>query len=230
MLCTASSVVKNFNMKQEIKLDVYSHEEEKANAITHAIGIIGGLIGLILNLIKTSTRDPEIFWSSNVFFLSVILLYTASTIYHSVKAKKQRCLFKQLDHISIYILIAGTFTPFAWGVLGESTFGQNMLLAIWLIAIAGIFFKVFFTGRFEAISLISYIGMGWLGFLMFQRIGETLGQEAVNLMLYGGICYTVGVVFYLMHKLKYHHAIWHLFVLCGTALHSWAILKYVIRI
>lgn len=217
-------------MTKEIKLDVYSPAEERANALTHAIGILGGILGLILNLVNTSVANTAIFWSTTIFFLSVIILYSASTIYHSVKAKKQKHLFKQLDHISIYILIAGTFTPFAWGVLGEDVFGKNMLLAVWLIALGGMLFKIFYTGRFEAISLISYIGMGWLGFLMFDRISQKLGEEVVNLMIYGGASYTVGVAFYLMRKLKYHHAIWHIFVLGGTGFHSWAILKYVIRI
>lgn len=217
-------------MTRKAKLDVYTSAEEKANALTHVIGIIGGITGLILNLINTPTEDSAIFWSCTIFFSSVVLLYSASTIYHSVKAKKQKYLFKQVDHISIYILIAGTFTPFAWGVLGEEAFGKNMLIAVWLIALAGILFKMFYTGRFEAVSLISYIGMGWLGFLMFGRISDILGQDAVNLMLYGGICYTSGVIFFLMQKLKYHHAIWHLFVLGGTAFHFWAVLKYVIRI
>ncbi len=211
-----------------MKLDVYSPEEEKANALTHAIGIIFGFLGLISVTLNIPFSETTRFWSTIIFFLSIILLYSASTIYHSVKAKKQKYLFKQLDHIAIYVLIAGTFTPFAWGVLGNEAFGINMLLGVWVIAIAGIIFKIFFTGRFEAISLISYVGMGWLGFLMFGRISSVLGQEVVNLMIYGGISYTTGIAFYLMRKLKYHHAIWHLFVLGGTGFHYWAVLKYIV--
>ncbi|OEK07042.1 PAQR family membrane homeostasis protein TrhA [Roseivirga misakiensis] len=217
-------------MSKKIKLDLYSPQEELANAITHAFGIIGGLIGLILTLSNRSTNEVNVTWSGVIFFLSVIFLYTASTIYHSVSGKKIKYLFKQLDHIGIYILIAGTFTPFAWGILGNDVSGQNMIMAVWLIALAGILFKVFYTGKFEAISLISYVGMGWLGFLMFDDITQYLGREVVDLMLYGGIFYTSGIIFYLMRKLKYHHAIWHLFVLCGTGFHTWAILKHVIRI
>lgn len=214
-------------LKKEIRLDVYSSKEELANALTHGLGIVGGILGVIVTWFRVSMAQTSLFWSCTIFFISVIILYSASTLYHSVKAKKQKYLFKQLDHISIYILIAGTFTPFAWGILGNERFGQNMLLAIWLIALAGIVFKLFFTGRFEVISLISYLGMGWLGYLMFGRISEILGQEAVNLMLYGGLSYTGGVIFYLMRRLKYHHAIWHLFVLGGTGFHAASILKYV---
>lgn len=211
-----------------IKLDVYTPEEERANAITHALGIVFGLMGLIIVFLNIPFNESARFWSTSIFFLSVVILYTASTVYHSVKAKKQKYLFKQLDHIAIYILIAGTFTPFAWGVLGNEAFGANMLLGVWAIAMAGIVFKVFFTGRFEAISLLSYLGMGWLGFLMFGRISAVLGQEVVNLMIYGGICYTMGIAFYLMRNLKYHHAIWHIFVLGGTGFHYWAVLNFIV--
>lgn len=211
------------------KLDVYSLEEERANAITHAIGIIFGLIGIILVVLRVPIQETSRFWSTIIFFLSVIILYSASTIYHSVTGQRQKYLFKQLDHMAIYILIAGTFTPFAWGLLGTEPFGMNMLLGVWLIAAAGIVFKILFTGRFEAISLISYLGMGWLGFLMFGRISELLGNEVVNLMIYGGIGYSAGIIFYLMRKLKYHHAIWHLFVLAGTGFHYWAILHYIVN-
>ncbi len=210
------------------KLDVYTPEEEQANALTHAMGIVLGLVGLLLVIINVPMHESARFWSCTIFFTSIILLYSASTTYHSVKVKKQKYLFKQLDHIAIYILIAGTFTPFAWGVLGEEAFGVNMLIGVWLIALAGVFFKIFFTGRFEAISLLSYLGMGWLGFLMFGRISTLLGIEVVNLMIYGGICYTVGVIFYLMRKVKYHHTIWHLFVLAGTSFHFWAVLNHIV--
>lgn len=210
------------------KLDVYTPEEERANAITHGIGIVFGILGLILVIINIPVQKTSEFWSTIIFFLSIVILYSASTIYHSVKAKKQKYLFKQLDHIAIYILIAGTFTPFSWGVLGNEPFGMNMLMAVWAIALAGVIFKVFFTGKFEAISLLSYLGMGWLGFLMFSRISAVLGEEVVNLMVYGGISYTTGIIFYLMHKLKYHHAIWHLFVLAGTGFHYWAVLNYIV--
>ncbi|OEK02758.1 hypothetical protein BFP97_15030 [Roseivirga sp. 4D4] len=210
------------------KLDVYTPEEEQANALTHATGIVLGLVGLLLVIIKVPVHDAARFWSCIIFCVSIILLYAASTAYHSVKAKKQKYLFKQLDHIAIYILIAGTFTPFAWGVLGSEAFGINMLLGVWLIALAGIIFKIFFTGRFEAISLLSYLAMGWLGFLMFDRISTILGSEVVNLMIYGGVCYTTGIIFYLMRRLKYHHAIWHLFVLGGTSFHYWAVLNHIV--
>ncbi len=217
-------------MKKDIKLDFYSPEEEKANVLTHLIGVIGGFIGLAFTFLNVSFEQISTFWSCAIFFLSMILLYSASSVYHWVQSEKRKKLFKQLDHISIYVLIAGTFTPFAWSVLGNETLGQNMLISIWLIALAGILFKVFYTGRYEAISLISYLGMGWLGYLMFGRISEVLGSDAVDLMLYGGLSYTIGVVFYLMRKLKYHHAIWHVFVLSGTGFHAWAVVKYIIRI
>ncbi len=214
-------------MKKEVKLDAYSTEEELVNAITHAIGIVAGFGGLVY-LFTRKDLNEAILWSSFIFFLSMIVLYTSSTLYHSVKAKKQKLLFKKLDHISIYLLIAGTFTPFCWGVLGNTTLGMNLLFAVWGIALAGIIFKVFYTGKLEFLSLASYLGMGWLGFLIFDELGKVIDPKTVDFMLYGGASYTIGVVFYLMRTLKYHHGIWHLFVLGGTGFHMYAILKFVV--
>ncbi|PWL30777.1 hemolysin III family protein [uncultured Roseivirga sp.] len=214
-------------MKKEVKLDIYTPEEELANAITHGIGILGALVAFIYVLLQP-IENTAVFWSTSVFCATAFILYSSSTLYHSVKSKSKKFLFKKLDHISIYLLIAGTFTPFCWGVLGNTSLGINLLIAVWAIAIAGIIFKIFLTGKLEFISLASYLGMGWLGFLMFDEIAEILSQEVVNMMLYGGVSYTVGVAFYLMRKLKYHHAIWHLFVLGGTGFHMYAVLKYVV--
>lgn len=214
-------------MKKEVKLDIYTPEEELANTITHGIGILGALVAFIYVLLQP-IENTTVFWSTTVFCATAFILYTSSTLYHSVKSKSKKFLFKKLDHISIYLLIAGTFTPFCWSVLGGTSLGINLLIAVWAIAIAGIVFKIFLTGKLEFISLASYLGMGWLGFLMFDEIAEILSQEVVNMMLYGGVSYTVGVAFYLMRKLKYHHAIWHLFVLGGTGFHMYAVLKYVV--
>lgn len=214
-------------MKKEVKLDIYTPEEELANAITHCIGILGALVAFIYVLLQP-IENTAVFWSTSVFCATAFILYSSSTLYHSVKSKSKKFLFKKLDHISIYLLIAGTFTPFCWGVLGNTSLGINLLIAVWAIVIAGIVFKIFLTGKLEFISLASYLGMGWLGFLMFDEIAEILSQEVVNMMLYGGVSYTVGVAFYLMRKLKYHHAIWHLFVLGGTGFHMYAVLKYVV--
>ena len=211
--------------KKEVKLDVYTDEEELANAISHGLGVLLGIIATVLLLLKADSSAKS--WSFLIFGVSIVNLYIASTLYHAVKSKQRKFLFKKLDHIGIYLLIAGTFTPFTWVVLQNETVGQQILIWIWVIAAAGVIFKIFLTGRFETISLTSYLGMGWLGFLMFDKLGELLSAEAVNLMLYGGLCYTGGVMFYLMRKLKYHHAIWHLFVLAGTAFHWAAVYLYV---
>lgn len=212
-------------MKKEIKLDAYSAKEEKANVITHVPGIVLGFVGLIYTFISAQNVDQIL--GLSIFFITVIFLYSSSSLYHWVSAKKQKLLFKKLDHIGIYLLIAGTFTPFTLVVLGDQAIGINMTFAIWAIAALGTVFKIFFTGRFEFISLASYLGMGWLGYLMFGQLNELLGAQTVNLILYGGLCYTGGVVFYVMHKLKYHHAIWHIFVLGGTVFHTMAILNII---
>lgn len=215
-------------MKNKQKLEAYSAEEELANAWTHGIGAVLAIVGTVFLLLKTPANATEKQVGFLVFGLSMVLLYVASTAYHSVKSQQRKSLYKKLDHIAIYFLIAGTFTPFCWVVLREEALGVNVLIAVWAIAFAGTIFKIFFTGKLEVLSLISYLGMGWLGFTLFSRLSELISTEAVNLMLYGGLCYTGGVVFYLMRKLKYHHAIWHIFVMGGTAFHFAAVYLFVL--
>lgn len=215
-------------MTKSNKAPAYTPEEEVANTWTHALGIVLGIIGTALLIWKTPDMQLDKVGSFLVFGLSIILLYGASTAYHAVESVQRKMLYKKLDHIAIYFLIAGTFTPFCWVVLREEPLGINVLIGVWVIAIAGTVFKIFYTGKLEALSLISYLGMGWLGFTLFSRLSDLISADAVNLMLYGGLCYTGGVVFYLMRRLKYHHAIWHVFVLGGTAFHFAAVYLYVL--
>jgi hemolysin III len=216
------------NVVKKIKTYGYTPEEEIANTWTHALGIVLGVIGTALLIWKTPDLQFDKAGSFFIFGLSIILLYSASTAYHAVKSVQRKLLYKKLDHIAIYVLIAGTFTPFCWVVLRDQALGINVLIGVWLIAIAGTVFKIFYTGKLEALSLISYLGMGWLGFTLFSRLSDLISADAVDLMLYGGLCYTGGVVFYLMRRLKYHHAIWHVFVLGGTAFHFSAVYLYVL--
>ena len=215
-------------MAAQGKVEAYTPEEELANAWTHGVAMLSSLIATVFLLWQTPAGATAKQISFLVFGLSMVLLYGASTAYHSVKSHQRKTLYKKLDHIAIYILIAGTFTPFCWGVLREEALGINVLVAVWAIALAGTIFKIFFTGKLEWLSLISYLGMGWLGFTLFSRLSDLISPDAVNLMLYGGLSYTGGVVFYLMRKLKYHHAIWHLFVMGGTAFHFAAVYLYVL--
>jgi hemolysin III len=229
MLPFASTVAKNSRPgTKKIKTDAYTPEEEVANAWTHGIGILLGIVGTIALILNTASLATDKVGSFLVFGLSIILLYSASTVYHLVKSKKRKLFYKKIDHIAIYFLIAGTFTPFCWVVLRNDAIGINVLIGVWLITLAGTIFKIFYTGKLEALSLISYLGMGWLGFTLFSKLSDLISPEAVHLLLYGGLCYTVGVIFYLMRKLKYHHAIWHVFVLCGTAFHFAAVYLYVL--
>uniref|UniRef100_UPI0040478D94 PAQR family membrane homeostasis protein TrhA n=2 Tax=Roseivirga sp. TaxID=1964215 RepID=UPI0040478D94 len=215
-------------MTKPTKTTAYTPEEEVANTWTHALGIALGMLGTALLIWNTPSNQFDKVGSFLVFGLSIILLYSASTAYHAVKSVNRKSVYKKLDHIAIYFLIAGTFTPFCWVVLRDEALGINVLIGVWLIALAGTVFKIFYTGKLEALSLISYLGMGWLGFTLFSRLSDLISADAVNLMLYGGLCYTGGVVFYLMRKLKYHHAIWHVFVLGGTAFHFAAVYLYVL--
>jgi hemolysin III len=212
-------------MNKAIKVDSYSPQEERANVLTHVPGIILGIFGVIYTL-RAASSDKEAL-GLIIFFLTVILLYSCSSLYHWVTEPQRKRFYKMLDHIAIYFLIAGTFTPFCIVVLSDEKIGQQLIWAVWAITLLGTLFKIFFTGRFQFISLASYLAMGWLGFLMFDKLGELLGPQSVNLILYGGICYTTGVAFYVWKSLKYHHAIWHLFVLAGTVFHALAIIRII---
>lgn len=215
-------------MTKETKTDAYTPEEEVANAWTHGLGILLGIIGTIALVANTPNLAIDKVGSFLVFGLSIVLLYSASTVYHMVKSKQRKLFYKKIDHIAIYFLIAGTFTPFCWVVLRNEAIGINVLIGVWVIVLAGTIFKIFYTGKLEVLSLISYLGMGWLGFTLFSKLSDLISPEAVHLLLYGGACYTIGVVFYLMRKLKFHHAIWHVFVLAGTAFHFASVYLYVL--
>jgi hemolysin III len=140
---------------------------------------------------------------------------------------RQKKALRKLDHISIYVLIAGTYTPICMSVLKDSR-GLLLLILVWTIATVGLILKLFFTGKFEKISLLLYLVMGWLVVIDFQELYESISSEALSYLILGGACYTGGVVFYVMHKLKYHHVIWHVFVLLGALFHYlmvWNIIK-----
>ena len=202
----------------------YELKEEIINAITHGLGVIFGIVALtVLCVLASYFGTVSHVLSYLVYGCSLILLYTSSTLYHALPAPKVKSLFKILDHSSIYLLIAGTYTPFL--VLNlKGHLGYTLLAIIWAIAILGIVFKVFYTGRFKVLSTLLYIGMGWLIIFAYDPLKETMNPEAMNWLIIGGITYTFGTIFYLAKKIKYTHAIWHLFVLAGSIFHFVAII------
>ncbi|MCP4120394.1 MAG: hemolysin III family protein [Bacteroidetes bacterium] len=206
----------------------FSPPEEWANIITHGLGILLSVIAFFL-LIQVSQLNGTI-WHKVSFFIfgaSLIGLYTSSTLYHSVKSKKLRIRFRILDHISIFILIAGSYTPFAL-VTMHGTIGWIVLCTIWGLAFAGILLKLFFTGRFVILSTIMYVLMGWMVVFTLKPLINNLPPQGINWLLAGGISYTAGALFFSIKKIKFNHAIFHIFVLAGSFCHFMSVFYYVL--
>ncbi|MEI6892570.1 MAG: hemolysin III family protein [Pontiella sp.] len=206
------------------KNEDYSAGEELANAITHGIGFFMGIAVLVILVVFSSLRKgPWEIVSCSVYGGTFILLYLGSTLYHSSRKPKVRRVMKIIDHSAIYLLIAGTYTPLALaplrGVTGWSLFG-----AVWGCALVGIIFKVFFTGQFKALSLISYLLMGWACIFVIKPLFHELNTTGFVFLAAGGLCYSVGAIFYAWKSLKWSHAVWHLFVLAGSLCHFFSIL------
>lgn len=201
--------------------------EEKLNAWTHGIGAILGVVGLALLI---SYKDHNKDWSLMsviVYGVSIIVLFSASTIYHSVSGEKQKHYFRIIDHISIYLLIAGTYTPVTLIALHNSL-GWPLFWTVWAIAGFGLILKLFFTGKFETISTLLYLLMGWLIVFDFNNLSELIGPNGLILFVAGGAFYTLGIIFYAVHRIPYNHVIWHLFVLGGAICHYLMIFFYIL--
>lgn len=201
--------------------------EEILNAVTHGLGTVLSIAGLIVMLYFYNSGGTWHILSCTIYGVSLILLYLASTLYHSFTNEKLKSLFKFFDHAAIYILIAGNYTPFTLiplhGDLGWTIFG-----IIWGLAVIGIIFQMFYVKRFKIFATICYLLMGWFAVVMIRPLLATVPIEAIYWLIGGGVFYTVGAIFYLMHRLPYNHAIWHLFVLAGSIAHFIAIAKYVL--
>ena len=220
-----SKAVKN-KTKKPVKF--YDQEEEKLNIITHGIGVVLSIVALVLLVVyaaKTGTVWHVV--SFSIFGSSLILLYSASTIYHSSKNPKWREKLNIIDHSAIYVLIAGTYTPFCLVTL-NGTIGWVIFGISWGIAIVGIILKLFFTGKYERASTIAYVLMGWIIIFAIKPLVENLPQNGLIWLLIGGLFYTIGAVLYSIKSLKYNHAIFHIFVLLGSFSHFMAIFFYVL--
>jgi hemolysin III len=196
---------------------IQSKQEELWNVLTHGLGAVIYLAGFVFLLFNFNSELVSPIYVV-IYGLSLILLFSASTIYHYATNPSYKRHLRKLDHISIYVLIAGTYTPICMSVLAESR-GLYIFIAVWSIALIGLILKLFFTGKFEKISLLLYLVMGWLVVIDFETLTQSISTEALLYLILGGVFYTGGVVFYVMHKLKYHHVIWHVFVLLGSLFH-----------
>lgn len=206
---------------------IQSPFEEKLNTLSHAFGILFGCIGCFWLLYQNTNKSPYSTLSIYVYSLSFILLFTASTLYHATKQEKLKHAFRVLDHISIYILIAGTYTPVLLIVLRDSL-GWQLLYTVWGIAAFGVVLKVFFTGRFSGFSTLLYLAMGWLIVFDFSNLAQAVHENGISLLFAGGVAYTVGIVFYAIEKIPFNHVIWHCFVLVGALCHFFMMLYYIV--
>lgn len=203
--------------------------EEIWHAITHGLGLLLSLIGLVI-LVAFATLNGSLLAivSSTIFGATLVIMYGSSTIYHALTHKKLKTVFQTFDHASIYLLIAGTYTPMALYLLQDSNYGTGILIAQWSIAFFGIYMKFKYPNRFETLSLILYLLMGWMIVIAISPLREVLADNGFYLLVAGGITYTLGVYFYINDSKPYFHALWHLFVLGGSIFHYFMILLYVI--
>lgn len=206
----------------------YTVTEEVFHAISHGAGVILSIAGLSWMLyLSISAADPWRIVASSVYGASLIALFLSSTLYHASRSAKHKRVFKLLDHCAIYLLVAGTYTPFLLVAMRTST-GWWLFGAIWSLATAGILTKLWFQHRYPRWSLASYLLMGWLVVIAAPEVAEAIGPKGVFWLLAGGVSYTVGALFYSAKRLTFNHAIWHLFVLAGGICHFLAVIWYVL--
>lgn len=224
--------IKKKNGKKNAGLKPMSSQslgEEIANSITHGIGVALSIAGLVLLVVFASLYgDAWRIVSFSIYGATLIILYLASTLYHSLTNVKAKNFFHYLDHSAIFLLIAGTYTPITLvplrGILGWVLFGL-----IWALAIGGIVFKALSKGRFRIVSVIIYLAMGWLVVIAAKPIISALPTGLMLWLLIGGACYSLGVIFYALKKMPYHHMVWHIFVLAGSITHFLGILFFLTR-
>ena len=203
--------------------------EEIASAVTHGLGALASLgAGAVLITLAALTGDVYAIVGASVFVGSLVLLYTASTLYHAIPWDRAKARLKVFDHCAIYVLIAGTYTPFMIGGM-RGGWGWALLGIVWTLAVAGVVFKLFFTGRFKLVSTLVYVAMGWLIILAVGPMKASLDPTTIAWLVAGGLAYTAGTVFYMSKRIPFAHAIWHLFVLAGSVCHFGAVLTDVLR-
>ncbi len=222
--------MKNVNHHSEknsaASLPYQSRGEEIANSITHGIGAMLSIAALVILVVFSSLKgDAWRIVSLSIYGTTLFLLYLASTLYHSFSNIQLKQFFRFLDHSSIYLLIAGSYTPILL-VLLRGPWGWTLFGIVWALAISGIVAKVFFTGRYGFISGILYIAMGWIVVVAYKEVMQSIPHGLWIWLLVGGILYTCGTIFYAWNKLPYNHMIWHLFVLGGSASHFFGMLFY----
>lgn len=202
--------------------------EELMNALTHGLGAVLAVAGLIALTVSACLYGGV--WhivSFSIYGVSLVLLYLASTLYHSFRGERLKKVFKVFDHSAIYLLIAGTYTPFTLVPL-HGTLGWVIFSVVWSLAVIGIVFKLFFAHRFKVLSTLCYLGMGWFIVAAMKPLMAALPPWGLYWLIAGGVFYSAGTIFYLARRLPYHHAVWHLFVLAGSIAHFISVYYYVL--
>jgi len=208
-----------------MEINDLSRREETANAITHGLGALLAIAALVLLVVFSSLEGTV--WhivGFSIFGATMVILYTMSTLYHGLRGNAPKKLFQKFDHMSIYLLIAGTYTPFCLTIL-NGWLGWTIFGIVWGCAVGGIIVKAFYTGKGEIISTILYLTMGWVIVFFIKPVYEAMSPAGFILLLTGGISYTFGVYFFVKNKIRYSHSVWHLFVLGGSTLHFFAVLS-----
>lgn len=215
--------------KDEETLKPVPVADEIANAVTHALGVALALVALAVLVTLASTRgDARQIVSYSVYGVTLVLLYATSTVYHSVRLPRSKRILRTLDHSAIYLLIAGTYTPFTLISL-RGAWGWSLFGIVWALAATGVVFKIFFTGRFPKTSVVIYLAMGWMAMVAARPLFASLPRNGLILLFAGGLSYTLGVLFFAFDHKRFHHAIWHLFVLGGSVCHFFAVLVSTMR-
>jgi hemolysin III len=202
--------------------------EEVANTLTHGFGFLLSIIGLVVLIILASYKNDVWYYASAIIYgLSMVCLYAASTFYHVATSPELKLKLRLVDHCCIYLLIAGTYTPFTLIAL-NGTFGNTLFIIVWAFALIGILIKIFLHKRIPAASVVSYLVMGWIAIFAVQPLYNILGFTPLAWIVAGGLIYTLGTIFYGWKSIKHHHAIWHIFVLSGSICHFIAVAFYII--
>ena len=213
---------------KSFKINTYSLNEEKINVISHGIGLVLSVIALVVLVVKSVIYGEIIHLVSSIIYgVSLITLYTASTLYHKATREKLRKRLNVFDHASIFVLIAGSYTPFLLISL-NGTLGWRFFAFIWFAAIVGVILKLFFFGKYSILSTIMYILMGWVIVFVMKPLTNNVSDNGIFWLFLGGILYTLGAVIYSINKLKMNHAIFHFFVLFGSIAHFISIYFYVL--
>jgi len=206
----------------------YTLGEEIANSITHGLGAAAGIVALVLLVVPSARMgDPWRIVAFSIYGASFISLYLASTLYHAIPGERAKRLLRRFDHAAIYVFIAGTYTPVALLVL-DNWVGWALLGGVWAVTVAGVVMKFLFIERFKKLFLGGYVALGWAAIVVFPSLWSRLSLEAMGWLIAGGLAYTIGIGFFVWERLRYSHAIWHLFVVTGSLCHFFLLYYHVL--